>query len=174
MKYNILLLLSLLLISCAEQPARRPVFKSSGSFMKESIERNKLLAKEEEAIIENIIKNDSLTKYIASANGYWYTYISKNATETLFPKKGDVIYFTQTVNDINGNLIYEESNQEYNVDQEVVTIGLRSGLKLLKNNEKVRFLFPSQLAFGYRGDQNKVGMNTPLEYIIEVEKIDRK
>ena len=43
-----------------------------------------------------------------------------------------------------------------------------------KNNEKVRFLFPSQLAFGYRGDQNKVGMNTPLEYIIEVEKIDRK
>ena len=41
MKQIVLVFISLLLLSCAEQAARRPVSKASGSFMKESIERNK-------------------------------------------------------------------------------------------------------------------------------------
>jgi FKBP-type peptidyl-prolyl cis-trans isomerase len=41
-------------------------------------------------------------------------------------------------------------------------IGLRDGIKLMKKGEKVTFLFPSHMAFGYHGDNKKIGTNEPL------------
>ena len=45
-----------LFIKCAEHQARRPISQQSGSFMKESIERNKKLNKSEEAILDSVMK----------------------------------------------------------------------------------------------------------------------
>jgi hypothetical protein len=43
---------------CKEPEARKPVYKSSGSFMKESIVRNKKLIVAEEKAIDSIIKSN--------------------------------------------------------------------------------------------------------------------
>jgi FKBP-type peptidyl-prolyl cis-trans isomerase len=40
--------------------------------------------------------------------------------------------------------------------------GLREGIKLMHKKEKVIFLFPSQIAYGYHGDDKKIGTNIPL------------
>ncbi len=44
------------ILSCSQQKARRPISQSSGTFMKESAERNKKLIATEEAKIDSIIK----------------------------------------------------------------------------------------------------------------------
>ncbi|MBF6609152.1 MAG: gliding motility-associated peptidyl-prolyl isomerase GldI [Flavobacterium sp.] len=154
------------LFSCSEQQARKPVSHSSGTFMKESIERNKLLVAGEEDKIEAIIKKDTANNYIASQKGYWYFYQQRNTADTLTPKKGDIAYFDYEIKDIEGEIIYSQLElrpQEYYVDKEQkIIMGLRDGIKLMRKNETVTFLFPSHMAYGYHGDERRIRENEPL------------
>ena len=166
-KSLLLLLIGILFIaSCSQQKARMPISQSSGTFMKESAERNKKLVATEESKIDSIIKSNPNIKYIASTKGYWYHYETRNALDTLSPKKGDIAYFDYEIKDINGDIIYsglELRPQTYYVDKEAKTIiGLRHGIKLMRKNEKVTFLFPSHMAYGYHGDNKRIGTNEPL------------
>ena len=166
----------IILISCAKQQARQPISHSSGTFMKESVERNKKLISGEEAKIDSIIKSDLNVKYITSQKGYWYRYDKKNTLDTLRPKKGDVANFNYEIKDLDGNVIYSELElrpQVYHVDKEQkIMMGLRHGLKLMHKTETVTFLFPSHMAYGYHGDDRRIGQNQPL--ICTVTLVDFK
>jgi len=160
-----LTLLSILLTSCSQQQARRPISQSSGSFMNESVARNKKLVANEEQQIDSIIKSNAGTKYLASDKGYWYYYDQEVTTDTIRPKRGDVAYFNYDVKDLKGNIIYSETElrpQVYHVDKENIMMGLRDGIKLMNEGEKVTFLFPSHMGYGYHGDNDKIGINQPL------------
>ncbi len=170
--------LVLLMASCSQQQgARRPISQSSGTFMKESVERNKKLVATEESSIATIIKNSSDKKFIASKKGYWYSYITQNTKDTLTPKKGDIAYYDYEVTDLKGAVIYsadELASQTYYVDKEQkIIIGLRDGIKMMHKNEKVTFLFPSHMAFGYHGDDNKIGHNEPLIYTVMLTNFEK-
>ncbi len=133
--------------------------------MKESAERNKKLIKGEETKIDSIIKSNPKIKYFASQKGYWYHYESKNEADTLRPRKGDVAFFDYEIKDLNGNVIYSDIElkpQTYVVDKQNILMGLRHGIKLMHKTEKVTFLFPSHMAFGYHGDNNRIGTNEPI------------
>jgi gliding motility-associated peptidyl-prolyl isomerase len=133
--------------------------------MKKSAERNKKLIATEEGQIEALIKSNPKIKYLASTKGYWYTYVTQNIQDTLTPKKGDVAFFDYEIKDLKGNVIYSELElrpQTYAVDKQNIMTGLREGIKLMHKNEKVIFLFPSHIAFGYHGDNKKIGTNQPL------------
>jgi gliding motility-associated peptidyl-prolyl isomerase len=155
-----------LVFSCKQhQEARRPISQASGTFMKKSAERNKKLIATEEGQIEALIKSNPKIKYLASTKGYWYTYVTQNIQDTLTPKKGDVAFFDYEIKDLKGNVIYSELElrpQTYAVDKQNIMTGLREGIKLMHKNEKVIFLFPSHIAFGYHGDNKKIGTNQPL------------
>lgn len=147
------------------QEARRPLSQASGSFMKKSAERNKKLIAGEEGQIDSLIKSNPKIKYLASTKGYWYTYVIQNTLDTLTPKKGDVAFFDYEIKDLKGNVIYSEVElrpQTYTVDKQNIMTGLREGIKLMHKKEKVIFLFPSHIAFGYHGDDKKIGTNQPL------------
>lgn len=164
-KIGLLFLLVMLVISCKQQQARYPVSQSSGTFMKESVERNKKMNAGEERKIDSIIKSNPQIKYIASSKGYWYHYEIKNDNATSTPKKGDVAYFDYEVKDFKGNVVYSEVElkpQTYIVDKQNIMMGLRDGIKLMHKNEKVTFLFPSRMGFGYHGDNKRIGSNEPL------------
>lgn len=165
-KSIVICLVALSLIACKQQQqARMPISHSSGVFMKESVERNKKLIKEEEKIIDSIIKSDTVVKYIPSQKGYWYSYVTKNEKDTLRPRKGDVAFFTYDVKDLSGKVIYTEAElkpQTYLVDKQDIMLGLMKGIKIMHKNEKVTFLFPSHIAYGYHGDNNKIGTNQPI------------
>jgi len=150
---------------CSQQQARKPISQSSGTFMRESIKRNKKLVANEEQQIDSIIKNNPAKKYIASDKGYWYYYDQEVTNDTIRPKRGDVAYFDYEVKDIKGNLIYSEAElrpQVYHVDKQNIMMGLRDGIKLMNEGETVTFLFPSHMGFGYHGDNDKIGINQPL------------
>ncbi len=160
------ILFSFLLFSCKQsQEARRPISLASGSFMKKSIERNKKLISSEEDRIDSIIKSQPKNKYYSSKKGFWYTYKSQNMLDSLTPKRGDVAIFNYEIKDLKGKIIYSEAElktQNYLVDKQNIMTGLREGIKLMRKTEKVVFLFPSHVGYGYRGDAKKIGTNQPL------------
>ena len=133
--------------------------------MRESVERNKKLIAGEEGRIDSIIKSNPEKKYYASKKGYWYYYEVRNTNDTLTPKRGDVAYFDYEVQDLEGNVIYSEVQtrpQVYHVDKQNIMMGLRDGIKLMRKKEKVVFLFPSHMGYGYHGDNKRIGTNEPL------------
>lgn len=160
------LIMITLLASCKQpQEARRPISQTSGSFMKKSVARNKKLVASEEDQIKAIIKKNPTDTYISSTKGFWYAYVTKNDQDTLSPKKGDIAFFDYEIKDLEGNIIYAELElrpQVYRVDKQEIMMGLRNGIKLMHRNEKVNFLFPSHMGFGYHGDNKKIGINQPL------------
>ena len=155
------------LTACSQQQdARKPISRSSGTFMKESVERNKKLIADEEEMIDSIIKSNPSITYVATPKGYWYHYEQKgDSLDTKTPVRGDVAFFTYEVRDLKGNLIYSDVElrpQVYYIDKENIMMGLRDGIKQMKKGEKVTFLFPSHLGYGYHGDNKKIGTNEPL------------
>lgn len=174
--HNLLLLgATIFLASCSQQQqARKPISHSSGTFIKESIERNKILIADEEDLIAEIIKKDSLESYIASTKGYWYKYETKVDASTPTPKRGDIAFFDYEIKDLKNRIIYtmtETKPQVYYVDKENIMMGLRDGIKLMKKGETVTFLFPSHMAYGYHGDDKKIGTNKPLICTVSLNDI---
>ena len=165
-KYFLFGSITLLLISCKQQQqARMPVSRSSGSFLIESAERNKKLIAGEEGLIDSIIKSNPKITYFTSKKGYWYHYDTKNTIDTLRPKKGDIAKFEYEIKNIQGKIIYSKEDlkpQTYAIDKQNIMMGLRDGIKLMHKNETVTFLFPSHMAFGYHGDNDKITTNQPL------------
>ncbi len=170
MKFNPIILVSflaiLLITSCQKQEeARRPISQASGTFMKKSVARNKKLVASEEDQIKAVMKNNPAIQFVASSKGYWYSYETKNELDTLRPKKGDIAFFDYEIKDLKNAIIYSELElrpQTYRVDKQDIMMGLRDGIKLMHKGEKVNFFFPSHMAYGYHGDNKKIGMNTPI------------
>jgi gliding motility-associated peptidyl-prolyl isomerase len=176
LKIIFFLSLGMALVTCCaqKQEARRPVSQASGTFMKESVERNKILVDSEESIIAKMIKKDTAVNYISSSKGYWYYYNTKNKNKTVNPVKGDIAFFDYEIKDLDGKVIYtklELKPQKYVVDKQNIIIGLRDGIKLMQKGEKVTFLFPSHMAYGYHGDNAKIGTNKPLVCTVTLNDI---
>ncbi len=164
-KVVLLIAIFISFINCKQQQARMPISRSSGIFLKESAVRTKKLVAGEEGKIDSIIKSNPQIKYIPSKKGYWYYYQTRNEKDTIRPKKGDVAQFEYEIQDIKGNVVYSEVElrpQTYVVDKQNVIMGLRDGIKLMRKNEKVTFLFPSHMAYGYRGDTKLIKSNQPI------------
>ncbi|MFC4740914.1 gliding motility-associated peptidyl-prolyl isomerase GldI [Flavobacterium ponti] len=175
-KIILLAIIGIFSINCTNQQARKPVSQSSGSFINESIERNKVLIAEEEEAIDKFIKNDSLNEYISSPKGYWYSYNTKIDEATNTPIRGDIAYFDYEIKKLDGTTIYTKEElkpQTYYVDKENILMGLRDGIKIMKKGEEITFLFPSHSGFGYHGDNNKIGTNEPLLCTVTLNDIKK-
>ncbi|SDB46603.1 protein involved in gliding motility GldI [Flavobacteriaceae bacterium MAR_2010_188] len=168
--------ISLSIFACKSPDAREPISKKSGSFIKESAERNIELNNKEKALIEALIAKDSGKEYIASETGFWYTYNVKVENDSTNIKFGDILNFDYSISDLNGNTIYSEKdlkNRNYAMDQEELFTGLREGLKIMKPGETVTFIFPSQKAYGYYGDKKRIGTNIPIITKVKLNSINK-
>lgn len=167
MKSRILFVLCtcLLILSCKEQEARRPVSKSKTYTLADTSEEMKQINKIEEAKIQNYITKDSLSTYIAAPNGYWYQYINKVAENTRTPKKEDIVEFSYDITDLNGQVIYSKEElgiKTYTIDKEDFIPALQIGIKSMKVGETIKFVIPSYNAFGIVGDENRIGINQSI------------
>ena len=167
------LLILLAFSSCKPSEARRPVSSNSGSFIDASIKRNKQLNESEYARIASYIAA-SKTDFTPSEYGFWYRYNTKLYQDAQTPKFGNKVTYTYNVRTLEGRVIYTEEDlktQTYYIDQQELFTGLRKGLKLMKESESVTFIFPSQQAYGYYGDNNQIGSNLPLICEVSLLKI---
>ncbi|GAA4813574.1 gliding motility-associated peptidyl-prolyl isomerase GldI [Litoribaculum gwangyangense] len=170
----LILVLALITFGCKTPEARKPVSIKTGSFIDASVERNKKLNAKEQASIEKLMKLQK-EDYIASESGFWYFYNNKVDIDSLkTPDFGDIINYNYSVKALNGNVIYstdEIKTQNYAMDKQELFTGLREGLKLMKTGETVTFLFPSQKAYGYYGDENRIPSNTPIICEVTINSI---
>ncbi|EAR01003.1 gliding motility-associated peptidyl-prolyl isomerase GldI [Maribacter sp. HTCC2170] len=176
MKQFLLFLLVCVLASCGGPEPRRPVKVKSGSF-NASVERSKKLLALEESMINSIIAKDTLHQYQNSAAGAWYYYEKKNENTTYTPQPDDLVTFAYNIISFANDTIYSQEEigvQKYKVDKQELFPGLRNSIKLLKENESATFLFPSSLAYGYHGDNEKVGINVPVKSTITLFKIEKQ
>jgi len=175
---TLLLIAFITILSCKTPEARQPISVKSGSFIEESVERNRAIQKKETEAIKSIIASKPEQEYQISGNGFWYTYNTKVETENkLTPDFGDIVNYNYNIKDLNGNTIYtkeELKTQRYAMDQQELFAGLREGLKLMQAGETVTFIFPSYKAYGYYGDENKIGTNIPIICEVTVNKITKK
>lgn len=177
MKKSFLCLLIVGLLACEGPEPRKPVKVKSGSFIRESIERNKRLLAAEEAMIKAIIAQDSLHTYFPTADGSWYFYSHKNNEVAPNPQTDDLVTFTYNVLTFANDTLYTEEEKgivTYKVDKQELFPGLQKAIKLLKEGEQATFLFPSSMAYGYPGDKNKIGVNVPVKTNIHILKITPK
>jgi len=176
--YIFLVFAGLSLVSCSQrQQPRMPISHAQGSFMRESVNRNKKLIAGEEARIDSIIKSEPQRHYLTSEKGYWYAYDTRNEKDTLRPHKGDVAFFDYEVKDFDGSVIYSDVQnrpQVYRVDKENIMMGMRDGLKRMHKGETVVFLFPSHMGYGYHGDNKRIGPNTPLVVTVTLNDIRKE
>ncbi len=167
----------IIIVSCGGPEPRKPVQTKSGSFFKESIERSKKLLQIEEQQIQEIIKNDSLKHYNHTASGSWYHYLAVNDSSSYTPKTDDLVILTYDLLTLKNDTLYSEEDigiVSYKVDKQELFLGLRNSVKILKENEKATFLFPSSLGFGLHGDNNVIGTNVPLKATIRILKIEKQ
>ncbi len=169
-----IIFMAIALVNCKGPEPRKPAEVKSGSFFKESVERSKILLAKEEALIKKIIENDTIHEYVASPNGFWYYFESKNDTATYLPKTNDQILFSYNLVSLGNDTIYKTQElgpTSYVIDKEQLFSGLQNAVKVLKINERATFLFPSLQAFGYHGDGNRIGPRTPLKSTVELHTI---
>ena len=164
----------LVFTGCKSPEARKPISARSGSFIDQSVQRNIKLNAQETAHIEKIMSQNPDIEYITSESGFWYYYNYKVSDSLETPGFGDLVNFDYNVKSLNGSLIYSKEalkNQNYIMDKQELFTGLREGLKLLRSGETATFLFPSQKAYGYYGDENKIGTSIPLICEVTVNEI---
>lgn len=176
MRFTSVILLLIFAASCKSPEARYPVSQNSGSYIDESVERNKEMIAQEEDYIKEVMGKNVDTEYLSSADGFWYYYNEKSTDSTNIktPDFGDIVVFDYSISSIEGKSIYaegEKPTREYTMDKEKLFTGLRQGLKLMKEGETVTFLFPSHKAFGYYGDKEKIGSNTPITARVTLHEI---
>lgn len=172
--FSSIILLLLIVSACKSPEARHAVNATSGSFIDKSVARNKVLYAKEQKAFDDIMKTNPNHNYIASANGFWYYYNTKINDSLNMPIFGDLVDFTYNVKTVNGDLIYSKEDlkiQHYIMDKQELFSGLREGLKLLKTGETATFMFPSQKAYGYYGDENKIGTSVPLICEVTINSI---
>ncbi|WP_452222420.1 gliding motility-associated peptidyl-prolyl isomerase GldI [Lacinutrix salivirga] len=170
-----LLLIILFAISCKTPEARKPVSVKTGSFIDASVERNKKLNEAETQQILDYIESKPNSNFIASENGFWYQYQTQVDSTKTTPDFGDIVNFKYNLKTLNEQSVYGESkDRDYVMDKQELFSGLREGLKLMKPGESITFLFPSQKAFGYYGDENKIGTSVPLICDVTVNSISKQ
>lgn len=172
-------ILVLLFISCGgKQPEpRKPISYNSGSYLKESAAKNRKLVKAEEQTILELIKQDTLAAYKNSEDGFWYSFKENQQKNGVFPQKGDLVIFEYDLLQLNGDTIYtkeEIGEREYYIDEERLFSGMRQGLKLMQEGDEATFLFPSYKAFGYYGDQDRIGSNIAIKSNVTLKMIKPK
>jgi len=168
------LLISLSFSSCKEPVARMPVVRNNDLDYKIAINWNKALVATQDRAFKQIIEENLDKQYFNSKLGFWYTYINQNKKLNYTPKLSDNLIYTYQVTNLKGDIIYsynEIGDQNYVVDKEQIITGLQKGLKLMHQDEKVQFLFPSFLAYGVLGDRKKIKTNQPLIYTVYLKKI---
>jgi len=177
MRTIIFILLILIFTNCGGPEPRRPVKVKSASFYKESADRSRELLETEERLIQEIIAQDTAHNYQNSATGSWYFFEKKNEGDDYKAHVNDLVTMTYNVLTLNNDTIYSMKDIgliKYKVDKQELFQGLRDGVKLMKENETATFLFPSSLAYGYHGDNDKIGTNVPLKSTLAIVKIERQ
>lgn len=174
MKKVMLAIIVIGITACGEAEPRKAVNVKSGSFIDASVIRSKELLAKEMLLFQDIIKNDSAHDYLSTNTGLFYYFEKKNTTSDYRPMTNDEVLLTYNVMSASNDTIYKAEDigfVQHAIDKSQLFPGLRNAVKQLKEGERATFLIPSSLAYGFKGDGNKIGVNTPIKSSVTLHQI---
>lgn len=174
MKYSWIFIFGILIASCNQSEPRRPINKVRSSKSKFSIELNKQIRAVEEQKIKQYILKDTLTEYQYSPFGFAYGVLTSSNKPRKEIFKNSIVTFEQTVYSLNNQLIYPKKKVSAQLENSSLILGVREGLKLMKEDEEFKFIFSSFVAHGFSGDNYKIGKNMPIVVKIKLININNK
>ncbi|WP_010135667.1 FKBP-type peptidyl-prolyl cis-trans isomerase [Ochrovirga pacifica] len=172
MKYKSLVVLSLLMVFCNRPEPRRPINKKKSSTENYSILINKKIRKLEEQLLEEYIQKDTLLSYQFSPFGFAYAVTQKSKKTKEQVNKNTLYRFEKTVYNLNDELIYPKKIIKSRVATSDLIVGIKEGVKLMHEDEEIKFIFTSFVAHGFSGDGKKIKANMPIVVKIKLLNIN--
>ena len=175
MKNSVVLLFIIIVASCVNPTARRPLnSKSSVNLLTAYAKESKRLYALENEKIKQLIAKDSVNRYQVSPYGFWYTYLSKKEENAPMPKAGDEVVLAYDIRNLDDQIIYAKELlglKNYRVDQQDFIPAIQQGIKLMKLGETITFVIPFYNAFGIAGDGNKIGIYQSIKSTVTLINI---
>ena len=168
------LFIFIFLASCTGEKIQLPENKKPKDDLKEKLlAMNVSFSQEEITEIQNYIKEDSLTTYLASPLSFWYNIKEEGSGEKI--KIGDRVQVLYDLQLLDGTLCFsfeEKGAATIVVGKFSQTKALDEALLLLKEEGSGIFIFPSSLAYGVAGKKPCIPPWAPVIYnIVSVKKI---
>jgi FKBP-type peptidyl-prolyl cis-trans isomerase len=129
---------------------------------------NRYLVIKEKEEIDYFIKRHKWDM-MSTGTGLRYQIYEKGRGEKV--KEGDVITLKYKVYLMTGDLIYSSDSlglKTFKVGKGGVESGLEEAVLCLNKGDKARLILPSHLAYGLKGDLNRIPKRTPIVYDIQV------
>ncbi|MDR2383862.1 MAG: FKBP-type peptidyl-prolyl cis-trans isomerase [Prevotellaceae bacterium] len=126
---------------------------------------NKYLARKDLDVMRHYIKRKSL-KMLFSDEGYFYEIFDEGEQPKI--TDGKQITCECSISLLDGTPCYEIKNKTFVVGSSEEIYGLHHAVKFLGKGGKARFIFPSHLAFGIRGDFDKIPPRAILLYKVRI------
>lgn len=159
-------------MSCTNSTPRKPINKNKSPKTQHSVEFNRAVNKAQEEQIQKYIQKDSLSVYKNSSFGFVYTVLKASGKKKNQIKKGTKVTFEKTVYSLKDELIYPTEKQVCVIGKSNEITGVIEGLKLMREDEEIKFIFTSFVAHGFNGDQNRIGRNIPIIVKIKLLNIN--
>jgi FKBP-type peptidyl-prolyl cis-trans isomerase len=140
---------------------------------KKSVELNQNLSEQEDIDIQLFLANIDTTRVIESGSGL--RFISVRSSKERAIKDQEIAAVRYSVKLLDGTKCYETEKgrlDEFKVNHSDIESGILEGIKQMHLGEKARFVFPSHLAHGLLGDQDKIPPLSPL--VVDVELVEIK
>lgn len=170
----IIFFFALLVFSCSSEPSLQyPInYDSKDLFLEISKKNNRHLITLQEKEIEAYASSKGC--YERTASGFWIKKIDLEEPK-LLSSLSDSISFVYSVYNLSDSLLY--SKEEIGVKNQALNKsyafqGLTEALKNVSKGE-TSLIFPSALAYGFRGDGNKIGSSQPIRIELEILNIKK-
>jgi len=178
-KYSIWFFLGILLLvniaSCTSEPKKvKQVEINPDSLRENLLEANKKVVGTEDEQIRNLIQRYGWKMKETGTGLRYFVYYNGGGPKT---KKDYTVKINYEVKLITGDIVYsskETGPKEFRIGSGGVESGLEEGILLLKVGDKAKFIFPSHLAWGLIGDQDRIPPKSTLIYDVEVLALMQK
>jgi len=153
------------ILSCRSGPEQKNLSEPG---KKEMADLNRYLVQKDRERIENYIERRDL-KMTESPTGLWYQIKSEGRGNYLTDNERVVMEYNCSL--LDGTTCYssEESGpEEVVVGRSEITAGLNQGLRMLKPGGEAVFIIPPYLAYGLKGDGNKIPARSVIVYEIRI------
>ena len=159
------------LISCGHEAKEKQ--KPDPLQFKAALEKvNKYeVAKESDEINQYVIHHG----WAMQKTGTGLRYIIIEKGKGIQPKSGDFVHVNYTISLLDGTICYssqKDGAKDFKVEGDNIESGLHEAVLLMHIGDKAKFVLPSYMANGLRGDENKIPPMSAI--VVDLELLDVK
>lgn len=158
--------------ACQEEEVRvYPVVYVNNNFYENSKLRTKVLLNAEQKEFKTYMQKNKM-QFTPNGSGVWMSNQPKITNYTA--KTNDYIKYQYQILNLDNQVLYnfdELGTKEIILGKANVIRGLQSSLQYIEPNDSATVLIPSNLAFGYKGDGNKINPNQAIVLNIRVLEV---